>query len=64
VKLSAAPSVGVSSLRGDAGSGGSAQVLIPAATAACAATGATSAEVLTFDAAGAAAARPFEVLFG
>ena len=64
LKLSSAPSVGVASLRGDAATRGFAQVLIPAASAACAATGDTSAEVLTFDSAGAGAGLPFEVLFG
>jgi hypothetical protein len=63
LKLSSAPSVGVASVRGDAASRGSAQVLIPAASAACAATGATSAEVLTFDTGGTPAALPFDVLF-
>ncbi len=64
LKLTAPPSVGVASVRGDAASSGSAQVLIPAASAACAATGDTSAEVLTRDGTGAAAALPFDALFG
>jgi hypothetical protein len=64
LKLSSTPSVGVASLRGDATTRGFAQVLIPAASAACAATGDTSAEVLTFDSAGTGAGLPFEVLFG
>lgn len=64
LKLASTPSVGVASVRGDAATSGSAQVLIPAASAACAATGDTSAEVLTTDGAGAAAALPFNVLFG
>jgi hypothetical protein len=64
LKLSAAPSVGVASVRGDAATGGSAQVLIPAASAACAATGDTSAEVLTVNGSGAAASLPFNVLLG
>ena len=54
----------VASVRGDAAATGSAQVLIPAASAACAATGDTSAEVLTVDSSGTAAGRPFNVLFG
>ncbi|HTU94198.1 MAG TPA: hypothetical protein VMF14_00075 [Solirubrobacteraceae bacterium] len=64
VKLAATPSVGVASVRGNAGTSGSAEVVIPAATAACSATGDTSAEVLTFDGTGAAAGLPFNVLFG
>ena len=64
LKLSSAPSVGVASLRGDATTSGFAQVLIPAASAACAASGDTSAEVLTFDSAGSGTGLPFEVLFG
>lgn len=65
LKLASTPSVGVASVRGDAvPRGGSAQVLIPAASADCAATGDTSAEVLTSDAAGTATALPFTVLFG
>jgi hypothetical protein len=64
VKLAATPSVGVASVRGDAGSSGSAEVLIPAASSACSATGDTSAEVLTFNGAGAATGVPFNVLFG
>jgi hypothetical protein len=55
--------VGVASVRGDAAGSGAAQVLIPAASAACAATGDTSAEILTFNNSG-AAAMPFDVLFG
>jgi hypothetical protein len=39
-------------------------VFIPAASAVCAATGDTSAEVLTFDHTGTATALPFTVLFG
>jgi hypothetical protein len=64
VKLAAAPSVGVASVRGDAGSSGSAEVLIPAASAACGATGDTSAEILTSNGAGVATGLPFNVLFG
>lgn len=64
VRLASAPSVGVASVRGNAGSSGTAQVLIPAATATCGATGDTSAEVLTFATSGAAAPLPFDVLFG
>lgn len=64
VKLASTPSVGVASVRGDAGSSGTAQVLIPAATAACGATGDTSAEVLTFGTSGAGSGLPFDVLFG
>jgi hypothetical protein len=64
LKLGATPSVGVASVRGDAATSGSARVLIPAASAACAATGDTSAEVLTSDSSGAAAVLPFTVLFG
>lgn len=64
LKLSSTPSVGVASLRGDAATSGSAEVLIPAASAACAATGDTSAEVLTFNSAGTADGLPFNVLFG
>jgi hypothetical protein len=56
--------VGVASVRGDAASHGFGQVLIPAASSACAATGDTSAEVLTFDTAGTATSLPFNVLFG
>ena len=64
LKLSSTPSVGVASLRGDATTRGFAQVLIPAASAACAGTGDTSAEVLTFESDGTAGGLPFEVLFG
>jgi hypothetical protein len=64
LKLASTPSVGVASLRGDAATSGSAQVLIPAAAAACAATGDISAEVLTFNDAGTADGLPFNVLFG
>jgi hypothetical protein len=64
LKLTSAPSVGVASVRGDASVRGSAQVLIPAAGAACSATGDTSAEVLTFGASGTAVGLPFDVLFG
>jgi hypothetical protein len=64
VKLPSTPSVGVASVRGDAPTSGSAQVRIPAESAACAATGDTNAEVLTFTGSGAAAALPFNVLFG
>jgi hypothetical protein len=64
LRLSTTPSVGVASVRGDATGSGSAEVLIPAASAACAATGDTSAEVLTFDHTDAATALPFNVLFG
>ena len=54
LKLASTPSVGVASVRGDAATSGSAQVLIPAASAACAATGDTSAEVLTANTSGTA----------
>jgi hypothetical protein len=64
LKVTSALAVGVASVRANAGAAGSAQVLIPAPAAACSSTGDTSAEVLTFDAAGAATALPFEVLFG
>jgi hypothetical protein len=64
LKLASTPSVGVASVRGDAATSGSAQVLIPAASAACATTGDTSAEVLTTDSGGTPAALPFNVLFG
>jgi hypothetical protein len=64
LKLSTTPSIGVASVRGDSAASGSAQVLIPAASAACTATGDTSAEVLTSNSAGAATALPFTVLFG
>jgi hypothetical protein len=63
LKLTSAPSVGVASIRGDAASPGTAEVLVPAASTACAATGDTSAEVLTFDSAGTAAGLPFTALF-
>ncbi|HEY6526008.1 MAG TPA: hypothetical protein VIY10_19645 [Solirubrobacteraceae bacterium] len=63
VKLASTPSVGVASVRGDAATPGSAQVLIPA-SAACTASGDTSAEVLTANTSGAATALPFTVLFG
>ncbi len=64
LKLPSTPSVGVASVRGDAATSGFAQVRIPAASAACAATGDTNAEVLTFTGSGAAPALPFSVLFG
>ncbi len=64
LKLTAPASVGTASVRGDATTSGSAEVLIPAAGAACAATGDTSAEVSTFNPAGAGTALPFQVLFG
>jgi hypothetical protein len=63
VKLASTPSVGVASVRADAGAAGSAQVRIPASSA-CTATGDTSAEVLTFNGSGTAAPLPFNVLFG
>jgi hypothetical protein len=63
VKLPIAPSVGVASLRGDAATRGSAEVLIPANSPTCAGTGNTTAEVLTFNTAGAAASLPFDVMF-
>lgn len=62
LKLSGAPSVGVASVRGDAGSTGFAQVRVPVDSAACAAG--TSAEVLTFNSSGSPAALPFDALFG
>jgi hypothetical protein len=61
-KLPSTPSVGVASVRGDAGVSGSAEVLIPAGSA-CSATGDTTAEVLTYNLAGALTALPFNVLF-
>jgi hypothetical protein len=64
LKLASPPTVGVASVRGDATTSGYAQVLIPAADAACAATGDTSAEVLTTNGSAAATALPFNVLFG
>jgi len=64
LKLSTTPSVGVASVRGDSAASGSARVLIPAAGADCAATGDTSAEVLTANSGGTAAPLPFNVLFG
>jgi hypothetical protein len=64
LKLTSAPSVGVASIRGDAASPGTAEVLVPAASAACAPTGDTSAEVVTFDSAGTSTGLPFTVLFG
>jgi Collagen triple helix repeat (20 copies) len=63
LKLASTPSVGVASVRGDAATPGSAEVLIPAASAACGASGDTSAEILTNDASGTRVALPFEVLF-
>jgi hypothetical protein len=63
LKLSATPTVGVASVRGDAATHGSSEVLIPAAAATCGATGDTTAEVLTFDTTGTPAALPFDVLF-
>jgi hypothetical protein len=60
--LAVAPSVGVASVRGDAATRGFAEVLIPAAGAACGATGASTAEVLTYDAAGQPSGLPFDVL--
>jgi hypothetical protein len=63
VKLASTPAVAVASVRGDATTPGSAQVRIPA-TGACTASGDTSAEVLTFNGSGAAAALPFNVMFG
>jgi hypothetical protein len=64
LKLASTPSVGVASVRGDATTAGTAQVLIPAASAACAATGDSSAEVLTVNSTGTPASLPFNVLFG
>jgi hypothetical protein len=63
LKLASTPSVGVASVRGDAATPGSAEVLIPAASAACGTSGDTTAEVLTDNAAGTGAALPFNVLF-
>jgi hypothetical protein len=63
LKLTSAPSMGVASIRGDAASSGTAEVLVPAASTACAATGDTSAEVLTFDSAGTSTGLPFTALF-
>lgn len=64
LKLASAPSVGVASVRGDAAAHGSAEVLIPAASAACGATGDTTAEVLTYSTSGAPTSLPFDVMFG
>ena len=63
LKLPVTPSVGVASLRGDAATRGSAEVLIPASSSTCAGTGDTTAEVLTFDTTGTAAKLPFDVMF-
>ncbi len=63
LKLTSAPSVGVASVRGDAATRGSAEVLIPAASTVCGATGDTTAEILTYDTAGAPSGLPFDVLF-
>jgi hypothetical protein len=63
LKLATIPAVGVASVRGDAATHGSAEVLIPAASAACGASGDTTAEVLTFDPAGNPVGLPFDVLF-
>lgn len=63
LKLLVAPSVGVASLRGDAATRGSAEVLIPADSSTCAGAGDTTAEVLTFNTAGTAAKLPFDVMF-
>ncbi|MGP0048368.1 MAG: hypothetical protein ACLPZR_05895, partial [Solirubrobacteraceae bacterium] len=63
LKLGSAPSVGVASIRGDAATRGFAEVLIPAASAACSASGDTSAEVLTYDTTDSPAGLPFDVLF-
>ena len=63
VKLPVTPSVGVASVRGDAATPGTAEVLIPAKASTCSDTGDTSAEVLTFNTAGVAAKLPFDVMF-
>lgn len=63
LKLPVAPSVGVASIRGDAATRGTAEVLIPADASTCSGTGNTSAEVLTFNPGGAAAKLPFDVMF-
>jgi hypothetical protein len=63
LKLPSTPSVGVASVRGDAASPGLAEVLIPADSTACMATGDTTAEVLTFNTSGTATTLPFDVLF-
>jgi hypothetical protein len=63
LKLAVTPSVGVASIRGDAATPGSAEVLIPAGAASCAGTGDTTAEILTFNSAGTAANLPFDVMF-
>ena len=63
LRLASTPSVGVASVRGDATASGAAEVLIPASNVACGATGDTTAEVLTHDAAGAPTSLPFDVLF-
>lgn len=64
LKLGSTPAVGVASVRGDAANPGFAEVLIPAASAACGASGDTTAEVLTYDSSGTPAGLPFDVLFG
>jgi hypothetical protein len=63
LKLTSTPTVGVASVRGDAATRGFAEVLIPAASTVCGATGDTTAEVLTYDTSGAPAGLPFDVLF-
>jgi hypothetical protein len=63
IKLPVAASVGVASVRGDAATPGTAEVLIPASASTCAGTGDTSAEVLTFNSSGTAAKLPFDVMF-
>jgi hypothetical protein len=63
LKLASTPLVGVASVSGDAATRGFAEVLLPAASAACGATGDTSAEVLTYDTTGSPTGLPFDVLF-
>jgi hypothetical protein len=63
LKLASVPSMGVASVRGDAATRGFAEVLIPASSAACSATGDTTAEVLTYNTSGNPTGLPFDVLF-
>jgi Collagen triple helix repeat (20 copies) len=63
LKLGISASVGAASIRGDAATPGTTEVLIPAGTP-CSATGDTSAEVRTFGTDGSATPLPFDVLFG
>jgi hypothetical protein len=63
LRLASTPAVGVASVRGDAATPGAAEVLIPASNISCGATGNTTAEVLTHNAAGAPTTLPFDVLF-